>query len=83
MFAQCSIAQIGGMNQRRFPPPWRSEPIPGGYKVVDANGIAIAWIYARDDLAAKTGGSEWLTTDEARRLALGISRLPELFGSRS
>jgi hypothetical protein len=25
-------------DQRRFPPPWRAEPIPGGYIVRDANG---------------------------------------------
>jgi hypothetical protein len=23
---------------RRFPPPWKVEQIPGGYKVVDATG---------------------------------------------
>ena len=25
-------------NTRRFPPPWRVEQIPGGYKILDANG---------------------------------------------
>ncbi|MEZ5857102.1 MAG: hypothetical protein R3D67_21065 [Hyphomicrobiaceae bacterium] len=70
------------MTQRRFPPTWRPEPIPGGDRVVDANGVALAWVYTRDDLAAKTSGSEWLTTDEARRLAIGISRLPELLKAR-
>ena len=69
------------MTSRRFPAPWRPEPIPGGYRVLDANGIVVAWIYARDDLAAKSNGMSWLTTDEARRLANGISRLPELVRS--
>jgi hypothetical protein len=30
------------MPQRRFPPPWRFEPIPGGYWIIDANGLALA-----------------------------------------
>ena len=27
-------------NLHRFPPPWTVEQIPGGYKVLDANGHA-------------------------------------------
>ena len=34
-------------NQRRFPPPWRADKIPGGYVVRDANGQAIAYVYSR------------------------------------
>jgi hypothetical protein len=26
------------MTSRRFPAPWQVEQIPGGYKVLDANG---------------------------------------------
>ena len=33
---------------RRFPPPWTVEQIPGGYKVKDANGRALAYVYARE-----------------------------------
>jgi hypothetical protein len=29
------------MTPRRFPAPWRAEPIPGGYVVRDANGQAL------------------------------------------
>jgi hypothetical protein len=29
------------MTTHRFPPPWRAEPIPGGYVVRDAKGQAI------------------------------------------
>ncbi len=32
---------------RHFPPPWTVEQIPGGYKVKDANGHALAYVYAR------------------------------------
>lgn len=65
---------------RRFPAPWSVEVLPGGFKVIDANGIALAYCYARDDLTLKTGGGEWLTTDEARRIATNIAKLPHLLG---
>jgi hypothetical protein len=66
--------------QRRFPAPWVAEPIPGGFIVKDANGITVAWVYSRDDLVRNTGGHGWLTSDEARRIAAGIARLPALIG---
>ena len=44
--------------ERRFPAPLSVEEIAGGFRVVDANGVALAYVYARDDLAAKTGGAE-------------------------
>ena len=33
---------------RHFPPPWTVEQTPGGYKVKDANGQALAYVYARE-----------------------------------
>jgi hypothetical protein len=62
----------------RFPPPWRVEPTQHGFEVRDANGIRLAHIYARDDLHQARFGQylEHLTTDEARRIAIGIARLP-------
>jgi hypothetical protein len=33
---------------RRFPPPWTVGEIPGGFKVLDANRVALAYNYARD-----------------------------------
>ena len=32
-------------SNRRFPPPWSVEQIPGGYKVKDANGQSLAYVY--------------------------------------
>jgi hypothetical protein len=60
---------------RRFPPPWKVERIEGGYKVLDATGQALAYVYGQsgDVSAAKT-----LTRDEARRIAANIAKLPEL-----
>ena len=48
------------MTPRRFPPPWRTDKIPGGYVVRDTNGQALAYICSRDSEAeamqAKAGG---------------------------
>lgn len=58
---------------RRFPSPWTVEKIPGGYKVVDASGQSLAYVYADDRQIVKS-----LTEDEARRIASNIAKLPEL-----
>lgn len=62
---------------RRLPAPWRVEDLPGGFKVVDANGVALAYCYGDDALAGKTG-NDVLTRDEARRIAANIAKLPGL-----
>jgi hypothetical protein len=65
------------MPQRRFPRPWRFEPIPGGYRVLDANGLVLAHVYGEPPNAVATSPNR-LTDDEARRISMLIARLPEL-----
>jgi len=67
------------MNEkRRFPPPWSVErPSNDCFYVCDANGVRLAAVYCRDDLKRYSFGAEHLTTDEARRIASAIARLPE------
>ena len=62
---------------RRFPPPWIVEPIPGGFKVRDATGHALAYVYSRP-IAVNAGVANVLTSEEARRIAEDIAKLPEL-----
>ena len=64
---------------RRFPPPWTVEKIPGGLKVVDANGQSLAYVYSRETKVA-ADFAKVLTEDEARRIASKIAKLPELLG---
>jgi len=59
----------------RFPPPWSVEQIPGGYKVLDANGQALAYVYGRET-RADADTANVLTMDEARRMASNIAKLP-------
>jgi hypothetical protein len=64
---------------RRFPAPWTVEKIPGGFKVIDANGQSLAYVYSRDNLNdAQIAGV--LTEDEARRIASNIAKLSDLPG---
>jgi hypothetical protein len=53
---------------RRFPPPWTVEALDGcslsGFKVIDANGQSLAYVYSRETKdAANIAGV--LTEDEA------------------
>ena len=64
-------------SSRRFPAPWSVEQIPGGYKVLDASGQALAYVYARETKAA-ADIAKVLTFDEARRIAFNVAKLPEL-----
>jgi hypothetical protein len=65
------------MAGRRFPRPWRLEPIPGGYRVIDASGLALAHIYG-EPANAITISDKRLTNHEAEIIARLIARLPEL-----
>ena len=64
--------------KRRFPPPWRVEQTPGGFAVYDANRTRLAWTCGRDDRQQYVSDDQHMTTDEARRIALAIARIPEL-----
>jgi hypothetical protein len=64
---------------RRFPPPWTVEQIPGGFKVKDANGQSLAYLYGRET-KADADIAKVLTMYEARRIASNIAKLPDLLG---
>jgi hypothetical protein len=65
--------------QRKFPPPWSVEKIPGGLKVCDARGQSLAYVYSREN-ANDAHIAKVLTDDEARRIASNIAKLPALLG---
>ena len=62
---------------RRFPPPWTVEKIPGGFKVNDATGQSLAYVYSREN-ENDAHMAKVLTEDEARRITSNIAKLPEL-----
>jgi hypothetical protein len=52
------------------------EQIPGGYKVLDANGQALAHVYGRET-RGDADTANVLTMDEARRMASNIVKPPK------
>ena len=66
-------------SKRRFPAPWQVQRIEGGFAVADSNGFRLAYIYSPPNHAELgTAAMGHLSEDEARRIARGIARLPEL-----
>jgi hypothetical protein len=64
--------------RRRFALPWSVVSIPAGWRVDDVTGMALAYVY-RDD-GPENVNSRKVTRDEARRIAVGIARIPERKG---
>jgi hypothetical protein len=52
----------------------------GGYKVRDATGQALAYVYGRET-GADADTAKVLTMDEARRIASNIAKLPTYLAS--
>ena len=69
------------MNSKKhdFPAPWTVEAIDGGFKVIDANKQAIAYVYGHAD-KRDAEVTKSMTLDEARRVASNIAELPKLLG---
>jgi endo-1,4-beta-D-glucanase Y len=66
------------MTRRRFPPPWTYDEANNAYFIVkDANGFAVSYVYLENEPGRLTAANR-MTKDEARRIAAGIARLPEL-----
>ena len=66
------------MPERRFPPPWTVEEYRGiSYIVRDADKFAVAYVYFESE-SGRRAAANLMTKDEARKIANGIARLPEL-----
>ena len=56
------------MTNRRLPPPWTAERLPGGFKMIDAKGSHSPISMRTTTITTRTTAGV-LTMDEARRLA--------------
>ena len=65
-------------SRRRFPPPWTVEKYRGISSIVrDANNFPVAYVYSESE-PGRRAAAKLMTKDEARKIANGIAKLPEL-----
>ena len=66
------------MSGRGFPSPWMVEDTNDAcFVVTDANGQALGYFYFEEE-PGRRSAAKLLTKDEARRIAVNFTRLPEL-----
>jgi hypothetical protein len=57
---------------RGFPPAWTVEQIPGGYKVLDANGQSLAYVYGRETKVDADIAEAWRIARNIARASFGV-----------
>ena len=62
---------------RRLPAPWTVRQAGESYQVFDAHGQVLCYLYFEDEETRRSCMGR-LTSDEARRLAVNIAKLPDL-----
>ena len=65
------------VTDRRFPPPWSVKDIGGCFAVKASNDRPLVFIYY-GECVARRSLAKLLTRNAARRIAVGIAKLPEL-----
>jgi hypothetical protein len=60
---------------RSFPSPWKVAEIPGGFRIQDATGRTLAYVYFHRESSGRD--DELLTYYEAQKLADSIAQLPD------
>jgi len=71
------------LKPRRFPAPWAVEEYRGiSYIIRDANRFAVAYVYFESE-AGRRSAANLMIKDEARKIAEGIAKLPELLKLRT
>jgi hypothetical protein len=70
--------QTIAMTSRRFSPPWTVKEYRGiSYIVRDANNFPVAYVYFESE-SGRRAAANLMTKGEARKIAAGIAKLPEL-----
>ena len=62
---------------RRFPAPWTAVELQESFRIEDAKGFPLAYVYFADDPERRSVTGR-MSRDEARRIAIGMAALPDL-----
>jgi hypothetical protein len=65
------------MPARRFPAPWSVEELDTCFIVKDSAGQKLAYVYFEDE-PGRRSAAKLLARDEARRMAVNFTKLPDL-----
>ncbi len=65
------------MTPRRFPPPWHVVELEACFILTDGAGQKLAYVYFEEE-PGRRSAAKLLTKDEARRIAVNTTKLPEL-----
>jgi len=69
--------QFSLMHARRFPPPWTVEELEACFVVKDSSGQKLGYFYFEEE-PGRRSAAKLLTKDQARRMAVNFTKLPEL-----
>jgi hypothetical protein len=74
----CGTFRRPGITSRRFPPPWDIEERNAAcFVVMDGNRFPGAYVYFESE-PGRRAAANLMTRDEARKIAAGIAKLPDL-----
>lgn len=65
------------MTERQFMPPWSVQELEACFIVIDSAGQKLAFVYFEEEPGRRTA-AKLLTKDEAHRIAVDFTKLPEL-----
>lgn len=62
---------------RRFPAPWTVIELQEAFRIVDADGIHLAYVHFDEDPKRRARNNR-MSKDEARRIAIAMAAVPDL-----
>ena len=68
---------MSDLTTHRFPAPWTAVEAQEAFRIEDANGFPVAYVYFAADRERQTVMGR-MSKDEARRIAISIAAVPEM-----
>jgi hypothetical protein len=62
---------------RRFPTPWTVVELQEAFRIVDANGMHLAYVHFDEDSKRRDRNNR-MSKDEARRIAITMAAAPDM-----